>query len=692
MNSVKYLQSINFSQLTLNEKIEIKARGRHTPVLSIHQSSTSRSKEYTRQFNISVYQKCEWLCGCDEKNALFCFPCLVLGGDSSWTKSGVTDLRHLPQKIMKHEQSAKHMNNMIDLSLLGKVNIAAQIDTAYKLSVAKHNEQVRKNRDVLSKIINCVKFCEKFELLLRGHDETMSSKNPGVFRGLVDFACGLDSSLDAHLKNATVFKGTSKSIQNELLESMLEICKNKIKEEVKNAEYLAVMCDETTDIYDKTQMVIVLRYELQGKPVERFWGFFNPINQTAEALSSVLFKELQILIGDCPHKLIAQTYDGAAALSGVNKGVHTRIKEVYSNAHFIHCYTHQLNLIFEKATSQNINVRVFFNSLSGIPAFFSKSPQRMAALENVAGHRIPRPSATRWNFKSRTVNAVNEMKDALIECCSILEASNSRDTGSAAAGIKRIVSDPEFEFWLEFFSKVMPHVDIMFSQFQSRNIDAAKANASLKAFNFAVQKLRDECDAITSPPEQKRRKFNTDRSVAAKEVCDVILLQCRERFSFTNHLEASKLLLVNNFPVYTKDFPSNALAQAVAAYPMLEKDKLRTELTVLYTRKDLCKSENLIDLLEMMNDNHLQSTFSDTVKLLKILITTPMTTAEAERCFSTLKRIKTFLRSTMANERLSALAMISIENIMITEMKDFNEQVINHFATSKSRRTDFIFK
>ena len=106
------------------------------------------------------------------------------------------------------------------------MNIETQIDTAYKLLVVKHNEEVKKNRDVLSKIINCVKFCGKFELPLRGHDESTSSKNPGVFRGLVDFACNLDFSLDAHMKNATVFKGTSKSIQNELLEAMLEICKN----------------------------------------------------------------------------------------------------------------------------------------------------------------------------------------------------------------------------------------------------------------------------------------------------------------------------------------------------------------------------------------------------------------------------------------------------------------------------------
>ena len=46
----------------------------------------------------------------------------------------------------------------------------------------------------------------------------------------------------------------------------------------------------------------------------------------------------------------------------------------------------------------------------------------------------------------------------------------------------------------------------------------------------------------------------------------------------------------------------------------------------------------------------------------------------------------------MHNERLNALGMLTIENIMITEIKDFNEKVINHFATSKNRRLDLIFK
>ena len=69
-------------------------------------------------------------------------------------------------------------------------------------------------------------------------------------------------------------------------------------------------------------------------------------------------------------------------------------------------------------------------------------------------------------------------------------------------------------------------------------------------------------------------------------------------------------------------------------------------------------------------------------------MTAPMTTAEAERNFSTLKGIKTFLQSTMTTERLSALAMNFIENEMISGIIDFNEivlpELIDCFARAKT--------
>jgi hypothetical protein len=56
-------------------------------------------------------------------------------------------------------------------------------------------------------------------------------------------------------------------------------------------------------------------------------------------------------------------------MSGEKSGVQTMIKETQKNAHFIHCYAHQLNLIMEKAASQNPEVHIFFSSLSEIPTF-----------------------------------------------------------------------------------------------------------------------------------------------------------------------------------------------------------------------------------------------------------------------------------------------------------------------------------
>jgi hypothetical protein len=74
---------------------------------------------------------------------------LLFGGDATWTKTGVMDLGHLPEKIKKHESSANHTRNVIDLALQGKENIATLLSEVYRSSTNKHNEEVRRNRDIL---------------------------------------------------------------------------------------------------------------------------------------------------------------------------------------------------------------------------------------------------------------------------------------------------------------------------------------------------------------------------------------------------------------------------------------------------------------------------------------------------------------------------------------------------------------
>ena len=72
-------------------------------------------------------------------------------------------------KILKHENSGKPVSIQLDLLFFGKANIAAVIDSEYKLLLEKHNNPV-KEIEILCKIINCLNFFGKFELHLKEHD------------------------------------------------------------------------------------------------------------------------------------------------------------------------------------------------------------------------------------------------------------------------------------------------------------------------------------------------------------------------------------------------------------------------------------------------------------------------------------------------------------------------------------------
>lgn len=67
---------------------------------------------------------------------------------------------------------------MEKLAVLGNVSIAAQLDEGHCIAIRRHNKEVDKNHHILSKLIDCIKFCGGFELPLRRHYETASSITP----------------------------------------------------------------------------------------------------------------------------------------------------------------------------------------------------------------------------------------------------------------------------------------------------------------------------------------------------------------------------------------------------------------------------------------------------------------------------------------------------------------------------------
>ncbi|KAJ8960884.1 hypothetical protein NQ318_020183 [Aromia moschata] len=75
--------------ITYEIRTEIKRLGRPIPDLIISKTDVGKSRNYSQNFNSSVYDIFKWLYGCPKRNKLFCFICLVMGGNrSAWTQEG----------------------------------------------------------------------------------------------------------------------------------------------------------------------------------------------------------------------------------------------------------------------------------------------------------------------------------------------------------------------------------------------------------------------------------------------------------------------------------------------------------------------------------------------------------------------------------------------------------------------------
>ena len=403
------------------------------------------------------------------------------------------------------------------------------------------------------------------------------------------------------------------------------------------------------------------------------------------------------------HKLISQSYDCAPVMSGSQRSVESIVKETFPNAHYVHCYAHQLNLVLHQAVSQSPSIRIFFANLTGFTDFFHRSTKRSACLDECAAKRIPRSVQTRWTFQSRLVLPVFEHKASLIECFEKITLMWKGDEVSVhkASGLLRWLKDKEFLLFLKFFSQLMPHVDILYAQLQKRQICPTIIKENIKnciqAINNVRNKIPDILTNYQSAPSAKRPCLRISDEVDLmtlrifSDVYDIIS-HCCKRFAFTDHLGAATLFESHLFAKYNQCFPTEVVRNAVKSFPLLDGIKLQSELKVIYSRQEFRSCCGSIALLQLIMESIFAGTFSETVELLKVLNTIPMTSCEAERCFSTLKRIKTCLRNTMAEERLNALAMLSSEKNLIRDSAHFNRNVIDSCANLKNRRGKFLFK
>ena len=97
------------------------------------------------------------------------------------------------------------------------------------------------------------------------------------------------------------------------------------------------------------------------------------------------------------------------------------------------------------------------------------------------------------------------------------------------------------------------------------------------------------------------------------------------------------------------------------------------------------KSEQMETISDVLLElQPLPEAFPTLVKLLQIALTICVSSAQCERCFSSLKRLKSYLRSTMTESRLVDLASLSIEHSVSCQLS--LEAVVYKFAASDRNR------
>ncbi|CAH2100958.1 unnamed protein product [Euphydryas editha] len=596
------------------------------------------------------------------------------------------------------------MNAVISFCNFGKQRIETSLSRQLSEEISKHNTRVHHNRSIFQRLVDIVCHLAQQELPFRGHDESKTSLNKGNFLELVSLLSKYDPVLDKHMQQQDSGKPgpsyLSNKIQNDIIHSVADVLKSRIEFEIKITKFVSIIIDETPDVSNRAQLCLILRYYFANDVHDRFLGFVN-ISEIRELKAENLSKIILELLNNynCTEKLVAQSYEGASVMSWLRIGVQQKIKEVCPQAIYIWCNAYILNWVLSKSCGRIAEVSSFFSALQALIRFFSNSTKRAAFYDKHCNKKLPHTCATRWT--SCIVNTVFEQKNYLIDLFTDISDNPHEwdgDTILAADNFYNLFKSFNFNFFLSIFHAVFEKTDCLYNIIKKSQVDVGYCSNKIEDFQSWLRtELHSQFDHIyentlrNNSAPRLRRNITCARMEYKRlfiQIIDTISYEINDSYSDILKLQFFHLLNNKLFDKYRSDFPSEALDSLLSIYANhFDKETLKNQLICLYTSPEL-QERNAFDLIDFINENSLEDAFPQLLKLAHLLVTIPATSSSAERAFSSLKRIHTYLRNTQDQERLSDLSMIAIEKQLLVELKcspTFYSDVIKAFLQKDSR-------
>ena len=130
------------------------------------------------------------------------------------------------------------------------------------------------------------------------------------------------------------------------------------------------------------QLSLCVRYIDQStmEVCEDFLGYMRLEKCDAESTAGVITETLQKWTLNI-EKLRGLGFDGASVMSGANTGVQARLREIQPRATYVHCRSHQLNLVLVNSCQKVPAVRNLMDSVGRMTWFVTASAKRKAILK-----------------------------------------------------------------------------------------------------------------------------------------------------------------------------------------------------------------------------------------------------------------------------------------------------------------------
>lgn len=661
-----------------------------------------------RGFNKEWLVKHIWLIYCPQRDKAFCHYCRLtlhttLVGkqkpEDAFTITGFQCWKNAAQRFTSHEQSSCHLAAVNTMNY--RMGQTHSIDVALLNQMKSDQDTRRMNLMVL---ISSIKFLARQGVAMQG-----SPQSEGNLAQLIKLRMADNPKLKNFVDDNKYF---SPEIINEILEIMSHTVIRKIIEQVKVYKYYGIIADETRDESDKEQLSICLRWVDGNFNIhEDCIGLYHVIDTSANSLVTMI-KDVLLRLGLPLADCLGQGYDGAAQMSGVHKGVAKQIQDDNPLALYVHCLSHSLNLALQDTSN---SIRLIRDSLSLVQSIYNliakQSVKRQDALKDIASKlencdssvTLKKLCPTRFTVREKAINAVLKNYEAIKIACENFE-SLSGEAGLQSAGINALLSKFDTYIGLSISHEIFSITENLARQLQAEDTTAEIVKSSVDTcvnylkglrsnenFDRTFDFIKNKCNMITDSPKLPRvRKVplrychNQDQHcfqspkeyyrVQYYELLDLVVGCIESRF---NQSSMDKLICIERILINSAnrnyDNVENEIDLNLSIYETKEildlallKLQLKMLSSLIATYNDshpataiisVTKVSTIIDVLLSTNTKLM---FSQIHSVIRIYLTCPLTSIMAERSFSTLRRLKSYLRTTMGQVRLNSLILMNI--------------------------------